>query len=535
MLEYKSMKLKSSRINFKTLTLLGFEYSKKDGSYFQNCPRDETGHCLKQDESDRHAQKDDKPKEGKPKADEEQETPKKKGDEEGKEDSSNNPDEQAKQMTAEPKTKATPGYNPDVLKTGEDGVTKAARCGVPGMSVPPPPARLPRLPNLTPDERKVEEDFCKRYEEQPQEMVDEYMKRKNQVVGNKDGNPVYAIGDAPNIFATDDAKMLDPNWNPAKGALSDDEIKHNRGVYNLALHQASNAIAKKAFLQYLDKLPDDKKSVLVTAGGCGAGKGFALGNIKQVGDIQKAVGAVWDSAGDQNSTELPWIQQECDKRGIKCTYAYIHADPKSSWADPNKGVVSRAKKVGRMVDGHVFVDSYALGAKNFSEFHKSTGDKADFFYINNAGGPEAPKNEKGWSMPYQTDKMPEDALSLNREELSKFAAKTVLDCGDCSPGIKRGATVGERIWGPLKHDSGKSLGNYQHKSLRKRIKSMGNPSSDHSEISKLLLQNLKSNSGNPGAFYDDEWERSNMAPNKEKPTVKAPPLNSNGTLKSQGH
>ena len=46
-----------------------------------------------------------------------------------------------------------------------DGVTDSARVGVPGMEVPPPPGELPRIPNLTSDERAVESRFADAFDD----------------------------------------------------------------------------------------------------------------------------------------------------------------------------------------------------------------------------------------------------------------------------------------------------------------------------------------------------------------------------------
>jgi hypothetical protein len=51
-----------------------------------------------------------------------------------------------------------------------------------------------------------------------------------------------------------------------------------RSTLNTPLHQTADAIAKRAFLAHIDGLSDEMKAkgLLVTVGGCGAGKGFAL-------------------------------------------------------------------------------------------------------------------------------------------------------------------------------------------------------------------------------------------------------------------
>lgn len=345
-----------------------------------------------------------------------------------------NPAGAARAVWSETHTPPPPGpaYNPDVERDhNDDGVTERARVGVDAMTVPPPP-RIGRLPNLTAHERQVETDFITAYENNPDGMARDY--RELIEGATKPGEPP--------VFGTDDAKALTKVWtdpDPSKRSA-------NRATLNCALHQTANAIAKRAFLQELDKLKEGDE-IMVTVGGCGAGKGFALGSDKegrpfvpQAYEMKSRSKVVWDSAGDQNATENPWVQKEAEARGLKVNYVYVHADPYTQWADPDMGVVKRASnpKDGRMVDAQVFADSYAIGAKN----HQA-------FYERNRGNPSARfiflQNEKG-KLPRQLPGIPKEALSIDRKALAKFAAEKVHE-SDAPEHIKRGATVGARIWG----------------------------------------------------------------------------------------
>jgi phage gp29-like protein len=302
--------------------------------------------------------------------------------------------------------------NPNI-DANKDGITDAARVGVPGLQTPPPPPDIPRLPNLTHEERAVESNFAEAYEANPSDMVSAYL------------NQVTTSG-APNTFSTDDAKMLSPDY-----ARSND----NKAVYNVAVHQTANAVAKNAFARYLDevvsKLPKDQQTILVTAGGVAAGKGYALGNIDSAKSVASKVGAVWDTAGEQNSTELPWVMDEAAKRGMRVVYAYVDADPITTF----ERVVSRAQKTGRMVDADLYADSYAIGARNFQTFASKNSGKADFLYLSNRT-----------AKPSLLDSFPKDAL-VDRETVYRAAKKYVSAKADSlSPAVLAGATIGERLW-----------------------------------------------------------------------------------------
>ncbi len=131
------------------------------------------------------------------------------------------------------------------------------------------PNKIPRLKNLTADERLVESTFADWFEADPDGAAAAYRKA---IESN-------ALGDGPTIYNTDDAKMLSKDYASRK---------ENRSMYNLSVHQTANAIAKRAFLSKLDEIaqmPEGERHVMVTAGGCASGKGFACGKIPEVTEL----------------------------------------------------------------------------------------------------------------------------------------------------------------------------------------------------------------------------------------------------------
>lgn len=323
-------------------------------------------------------------------------------------------------------------YKPNPRQDGDgDGVGDSARVGVCGNCVPPPPG-IPRLPNLTPTEREVETRFAEAFEKNPDGIVNEFMKQLAEGRLGVDG---------PNVFETDSGKLLSPDWNP-QGVPQEDNFAA-RSRFNVACHQTANAVVKRAFLKKLDELanlsPEDpKKRVLVTSGGCASGKGYCIENVEETNSISKQVGAVWDAAGEQNATENPWIMKECEKRGIKPVFTFVDADPSVTWASPDRGVVERANKKGRMVDARLFADSYAIGAKNFKAFYDREKDKgrAEFIFIS------------GRSKPKVVPDFPEEAVSLDAEQVYAQASEAIDKHQNLKPAVRRGASIGRRIWGP---------------------------------------------------------------------------------------
>ncbi len=308
--------------------------------------------------------------------------------------------------------------------TPYQATAEAARVGVPGNEVP---ATIPRVPNLTEEERVAETRFATAYEKHADAMASELRERI------KSGE----IGDGPNIFSTDDAKLLSPDYNPQ--GVSSEEAKGARAKYNLAVHQTANALAKKAFLQELDQIAKKSgdKHVLVTSGGVGAGKSYALGNVERTKNLAEKVDAIWDSAGEQNATELPWVLAECQKRGIKPTFVHVHQDAMGPWTNLERGVIPRAQKSGRMVDARLYADSHVEGTKNFQKFFAAHSDEADFIIIDNTGKPR------------EIPTIPRKALSLSVEKIYAQALDFMGTLqGQCSEEIySAGCTRSLRVWG----------------------------------------------------------------------------------------
>jgi len=190
-----------------------------------------------------------------------------------------------------------------------------------------------------------------------------------------------------------------------------------------------------------------------------SGKGFALENVDQTKSLQKMAGAVWDTAGEQNSTELGWVAEECKKRGLKMHAVFVHSKPSETWENPERGVIERANKKGRMVDARAFADSYTYGAQNFHKFSQKYANDPNVHVtvLDNTRPPVPDLDENGVqkidkkgkpakkpdvvaipSVPQEMLSMDPDALYAHCiEALAKFPA---------SDAVKQGGSAGTRIW-----------------------------------------------------------------------------------------
>jgi hypothetical protein len=316
-----------------------------------------------------------------------------------------------------------------------DGITDQARVGVPANMVPPPP-RIPRIKSLPKKAYKIQEEFCKAFEKDPDGMVHKALASitaKAQAKGQ------------PPTFETDEMKTLNRNWSNPELDADLNKRCQNRAKYNTALHQAANAICKKAFVEYVKTLqPGDE--ILVTVGGCGAGKGYSLAKdeatgkpfVPEAADLMRRAAVVWDSAGDQNATENTWLRDVAANHGLKLSFLFVHNDPYKSWAG-ERGAVNRASKPdnGRMIDAKVFADSYAIGAKNHATFLATHGHDANISSV---------VVDCSSGKPVKVDRMPDAAVNVDAKDLEKFCLDTIQQRQDIPEHIRQAALAGQQIW-----------------------------------------------------------------------------------------
>ena len=216
-----------------------------------------------------------------------------------------------------------------------------------------PGDKLPVLPNLSNRLRRLELEVNSEFEANPQEFVDRY----RSMVDAEGGVPTFVVDDAKGALRPDE-------WLGAQGLTH--EVKHFRSSGpNAAMHQAAHATAQMAFVQMMDELAelppgDPKRNVLVTNGGCGAGKGYALKQGLSA-DFKNKFGAIWDAAGEQAGLDNQWILEAAAKRGIKVTMVYVNADPIKAF---ERAVTKRYDEEGRLVNVRSFAESYVDGGNN---------------------------------------------------------------------------------------------------------------------------------------------------------------------------
>jgi len=323
-----------------------------------------------------------------------------------------------------------------IADTNKDGISDGARVGVPAMEIPD---KIPRLKILSPEAAAAQERFASAYETPGgrEALAEDYL----EMMGadrDKDGRERSA--EERKTFATDDAKRLSPDYEPDHGTLA--EKNAAKATMNLAVHQTANAVAKLAFLMRLDAIASTEPgaTVMVTAGGVAAGKSHAIRNNADAKALVDRAAVIWDSAGEQNSTELPWVIAEAKKRGLVVEILYVHQVPEKSWPR----VVSRAAKEGRMVDARLHAESYAEGARNFDAVQRKFPDVKTVVIDVSESSPDAGVRK--------IDRVPTSALDLDADTVHQRNTEELRGQQNLPDHIKQGGMEqGEGVWGPPNH------------------------------------------------------------------------------------
>lgn len=170
------------------------------------------------------------------------------------------------------------------------------------------------------------------------------------------------------VFEVDAAKRLYDGYGLGRKPSTPEEAEV-RAVANHALHPTATAITRTAFLKRLDELsalPTEaaERRVLVTNGGCAAGKGSLTEVVRSVVGRTTVFGAVWDAAGEQEARENQWVLEAANARALPVVFAFAQNDPLKRYQD----VMQRFDLTGRVVDPITFARSYVIGTENFRRF-----------------------------------------------------------------------------------------------------------------------------------------------------------------------
>ena len=116
---------------------------------------------------------------------------------------------------------------------------------------------------------------------------------------------------------------------------------------------------------------DMRRTVLVTAGACGAGKGYCVESILGSEIDLKSYGIIWDAAGEAGSTDISHIHAICERYGFDMQAVWVDSDPEKTLCNQ----LARAIKTGRMTDSFIGAESHVYGRENFKIWYQGLSDK----------------------------------------------------------------------------------------------------------------------------------------------------------------
>ena len=291
------------------------------------------------------------------------------------------------------------------------GMTKAAIVGVAGNEIP---EKVPRLNGITEEQKEIEDQFA--------ELWEDRNKRERAIAILREK---FRNSDGSMTIETDAVKELDSRWGSKERIKELQDKRKNETIStaeldelnnylsfqqrnNTVLHQTANVLAKETLRREIEsrKANGEEVNLMVTSGGCAVGKGFGLETLgrqairdntpdKSLVDDYNARTTpnknmiIWDSAGDQNATELPWVaSQNVDH----VTFVHTVGNGAKNASNTESGLVQRAVDKGRMVDANVYSQSYWIGNYNFQVFYDNnkSNPKFSFFKVENPGKGNGP-------------------------------------------------------------------------------------------------------------------------------------------------
>lgn len=320
-----------------------------------------------------------------------------------------------KRQQEEARNTAKIGLQVDPLELETEGIgkgmTKAAIVGVAGDEIP---EKVPRLDGLDENQQAIESQFA--------ELWEDRNKRERAIAILREK---FRNSDGSMTIETDAVKELDSRWGSKErikelkakqkdgtiSASEEDELKGYLSFQqknNTILHQTANVLAKETLRREIEsrKANGEEVNLMVTSGGCAVGKGFGLepkgreairdntSDKSLVSDYERRTTPnrnmiIWDSAGDQNATELPWVaSQNVDH----VTFVHTVGNGAKNASNAKSGLVQRAVDKGRMVDANVYSQSYWIGNYNFQVFYdnNNSNPKFSFFKVENPGKGNGP-------------------------------------------------------------------------------------------------------------------------------------------------
>jgi len=209
--------------------------------------------------------------------------------------------------------------------------------------------------NLSAEERQVEARFAEYLETHTDEAIARYTAKYGKEIN------------------TDNARELSADYAPGGPDAEDPATKLARTKWSAAVQEPSSALSKEIYRRALQKVPGpgQRKQVVFTGGGAGAGK---TTSIEQIAGLSRAVDAaevIYDTTLSNLKSSMDRVAQGV-AAGRTVSIIFVYRDPIDSFVN---GVLPRAERMGRTLPLEVFLDTH-IGAVEVLEkiAHTYKGD-----------------------------------------------------------------------------------------------------------------------------------------------------------------
>lgn len=217
---------------------------------------------------------------------------------------------------------------------------------------------IKRASNLSEEGMKVQENFAKKIEENPDAMIEEYTKRFGKELN------------------TDNARELSPDYS---------KNNDSRSQFSPAVHEPASALVKEIYKRQL-QVPDPKGEniVLFTAGGTGSGKTSGIHDIPELTNIQDEAQIVYDTNLNNFSSAKEKIDMAL-AAGKRIVLAYVHRDPVDAFEN---GALPRAMRQGRTVPVGTHIETHVGAPSTLLQLAQEYKDNpnVDINVVNNSLG-----------------------------------------------------------------------------------------------------------------------------------------------------
>jgi hypothetical protein len=252
--------------------------------------------------------------------------------------------------------------------------------------------------NLSAAEREVEARFAEYLEKHTDEAIARYTKKYGKEIN------------------TDNARELSTDYAPGGVDADDQATRAARTKWSSAVHEPSSAFTREIYRRALTKIPppNQRKQVIFTAGGAGAGKTTSIQQIPGLTQAVEAGEIIYDTTLSSLKTSTERIGQAISA-GRMVSIIFVYRDPIDSFVG---GILPRAERTGRILPLEAFLDTHIGAAAvlaKIAEAHRDDDRVAIAVIDNSRGRGKAAPSDIGFvksaAAKYRRDELREALLS----------------------------------------------------------------------------------------------------------------------------